>query len=222
MHVPDLSYIMLHMSDTEGIAGEGVVDHRGLAALAASQDGLFTAQQAEGFGVTRRLLSHHAKTGRYERLAHGLYGVPEIPASPSRMVVAAWLLAGGENAVVSHETALALHDLSDIIVDEVHLTIPRSRRSRKPPAGAVVHTRLEPYDDADVQSRHFVRVTAPAVTILDCLESGSGIEQIEMAICQALQRGWISPDELRARATQRGRRIAKTVDRMLRELADHE
>lgn len=217
--VPDLSCIMLQVDDTSGISRR-TTDHRGLATLAASQDGLFTAKQATAFGVTRRLLSHHAKSGRYERLGRGLYLVPEIPGSPFREVVAAWLQAGGEDAVVSHETALVLHDLSDVIADHIHITLPRSRRSRKHPRGTVVHTRLEPLGEGEVQHRHFVRVTAPAVTILDCLEAGTGLEQIELAISQAVERGWTSSGDLMERASRRSRRLAGLLDRLLEHEAD--
>lgn len=205
---------MLQMSDSDRKSSRAT-DHRGLALLAASQDGLFTAQQAEGFGITRRLLSHHAKTGRYERLDHGLYLVPEIPGSPWREVVAAWLQAGADETVVSHQTALALHDLSDVVPDSIHLTVPRSRRSHRHPPGTTVHTQIAPFGSGDVQARHFVRVTAPALTILDCLQAGVGLEQIEMAIDQAVERGWISRADLQARAAERGQRVARLVDDLI-------
>lgn len=214
LRVVDLSYTMLHMNDMVAKSSGGT-DHRGLALLAGSQDGLFTASQAESYGVARRLLSHHAKSGRYERLDRGLYLVPEIPGSPWREVVAAWLQAGADQAVVSHETALAIHDLSDVISDQIHITVPRARRSLRRPPGAIIHTRLEPFGDGDVQLRHFVRVTAPAVSILDCLEVGTGLEQIELAIRQAHERGWISPEDLRGRARDRGHRVERIVGQLL-------
>lgn len=193
----------------------GGTDHRGLALLAGSQDGLFTASQAKSYGVARRLLSHHAKTGRYERLDRGLYLVPEIPGSPWREVVAAWLQAGADQAVVSHETALAVHDLSDVISDQVHITVPRARRSLRRPPGAIIHTRIEPFGDGDVQLRHFVQVTAPAVSILDCLEAGTGLEQIELAIRQTLERGWVSQEDLKGRARERGQRVERVINKIL-------
>ena len=49
--------------------------------------------------------------------------------------MAAWLAVGKQNAVVSHESALDLLDLSDVSPDRVHLTVPRSRRGlAAPPA----------------------------------------------------------------------------------------
>ncbi len=203
------------MRDTNASVAERKVNHRGLAALAASQDGLFTSQQSEHFGLTRQLLSHHARTKRYERQARGLYSVPEIPASPFQSVVASWLQVGSEAAVVSHETALALHDLSDIIVDRIHITIPRAMRSRKAPAGTVLRTRLERYGEFEVQRRNFVPVTAPIVTILDCLESGTGFEQIEIAISRAIERCWMTPFDLRSQSAKRGRRLIRTIDQLL-------
>jgi predicted transcriptional regulator of viral defense system len=43
-------------------------------------------------------------------------------------VIAAWVKAGRERAVVSHETALALYDLSPVRPRKLHLTVARAYR----------------------------------------------------------------------------------------------
>lgn len=54
--------------------------------------------------------------------------------------MAAWLTAGEKIAAVSHESALDLHGLSDVIPNKVHLTLPRAKRYRSPSPGVAIHT----------------------------------------------------------------------------------
>lgn len=58
--------------------------------------------------------------------------------------MAAWLAAGPERAVVSHESALDLLEFSDVIPNAIHLTIPRSRRGLVAPHGVLLHTTTRP------------------------------------------------------------------------------
>jgi len=88
--------------------------------------------------------------------------------------VAAWLAVGKETAVVSHESALALLDLSDVIPKAVHLTVPRSRRHLPTIPGVKVHTTTRPLGAGDVVERDGVRVTSAARTILDAAGAGDG------------------------------------------------
>src|SRR6059036_2813522 len=92
------------------------IDHDGLYWIAESQAGYFTAQQALDAGMDRSTLRHHARPGgRYERARRGLYRLRHFPSSPHEHVVAAWLPLRDAGGVVSHESALELYDLSDVI-----------------------------------------------------------------------------------------------------------
>jgi predicted transcriptional regulator of viral defense system len=106
-------------------------DRAQLFEVASEQGGYFTAEQARACGYSWALLSHHVKSGRFIRLRRGLYRYREYPSSPREDVLAAWLAVGKDRAVVSHESALDLLDLSDVIPDTAHLTVPRSRRNPK-------------------------------------------------------------------------------------------
>lgn len=61
-------------------------DHEGLFATATEQAGYFTTAQARGSGFSSPLLTHHAKSGRFVRVARGLYRLRDYrPArGPSR------------------------------------------------------------------------------------------------------------------------------------------
>lgn len=192
-------------------------DHLGLYDLATEQMGYFTAGQAAGRSYTRSLLSYHAKRGTIQRVHHGVYRFRDYPPSPREDVVAAWLAVGRDVAVVSHETALDLWGLSDVVPSAVHLTVPRAQRSlaRRPPLGTIVHTTLRLWRDGDVRTREGIRVTSPERTILDAAEAGTQPEQIAMAIAEAFRRGWLDVDHLRVGAQTRGQRVADLVDRAL-------
>src|SRR5207248_3046491 len=97
--------------------------------VASEQGGYFTAEQARACRYSFALLSHHVKSGRFLRIRRGLYRLRDYPSSPREDVLAAWLAVGKESAVVSHDSALDLLDLSDVIPDAAHLTVPRFRRN---------------------------------------------------------------------------------------------
>lgn len=68
----------------------------------------------------------------------------EYPSSPREDVLAAWLAVGKTVAVVSHDSALDLLGLSDVIPDAVHLTVPRRRRHLPALPGVKIHTTVRP------------------------------------------------------------------------------
>ena len=74
------------------------------------------------------------------RVRRGVYRVVHFPASEHEDLIVLWLWAG-QVGVFSHETALALHDLSDALPGKVHMTVPSSwrRRRLRIPAGLVLH-----------------------------------------------------------------------------------
>src|SRR5262249_51171790 len=144
------------------------VDHDSLYRQAESQAGYFTAGQALESGMDRATLRHHARPGgRYERVGRGGYRLRHFPPSPPEHVVAAWLPLRGNGAVVSHESALELNDLSDVIPDAVHLTVPRSERGIRPRAGVQLHTSEHPPQGREIRQIAGLPVTGPERSIFD-------------------------------------------------------
>jgi predicted transcriptional regulator of viral defense system len=176
------------------------------------QDGYFTARQAREAGFSPQLLAHHARSGRYEHIRRGLYRLRGYPGSSHEEVWAKWLAGGAERAVVSHESALELHGLSDVLPNNVHLLVDRDDRGIRRLQGITLHTTraLEP---SEVVSRDGIRVTDPVRSILDAAGAGTAPEQIEMAVCQALNEGLMTRRSLLARTDRRGGRVANLVRR---------
>lgn len=175
-------------------------DHSKLYHVAEQQGGYFTARQAQDSGFTRPLLTYHVKTGRFRRVKHGIYRLVQFPESPYADLYVA-LLETGSHGVLSHETALALYELSDNLPLQIHVTIPRSASRRHP--GLKLHSsRLGP---SEITHRNGLTVTTVARTLADVIASGMAEEQARLAIRQALERGLVSENSLiRYAKTRRG------------------
>ena len=115
---------------------------RQLAAVAGGQGGYFTAKQAREAGYGYPHLDYHVSTGSFERVDHGLYRLAGVPPSDHDDFVrlALWSRSRQDDpqAVVSHESALVLHELSELLPRRIHLTVPRTFR-KAAPKGCVLH-----------------------------------------------------------------------------------
>ncbi|MDB5357177.1 MAG: hypothetical protein JWN24_3630 [Phycisphaerales bacterium] len=178
---------------------------RSLHALAASQAGYFTAKQAAQAGYSYSHLAYHLRSGNFQRIGHGLYRLPEVPLAQTDDLVRLALWSRDQNdaiqAVASHETALGLHALSDVIPSRIHLTVPPTFR-KKAPRGCVLHkARLAP---DNVEDRDGFLVTTPLQTLLD-VAAGSTVskEQLDRAVADALSRGLVRRSRLQAAARTR-------------------
>jgi predicted transcriptional regulator of viral defense system len=185
-------------------------DIRGLEAEAYEQSGYFTADQASKHGVSRQLLNHHVNQGRFERIRRGLYRVRGFPSSQHDEMREKWMAVGMDKAVLSHESALALLELSDIIPERVHLLVPRRHRGLRRPPGVVIHTRPDDDKVATVW-RDGMPLTAPARTLLDVADDLQP-EQAAMAAEQALRVGLLTRRQLKHEAARRGKtRVLETL-----------
>jgi predicted transcriptional regulator of viral defense system len=95
----------------------------------------------------------------------------------------------GTDGVVSHDSALEMLSLSDVIPNAVHVTLPRSRRNLPSMPGVQIHTSSRPVLAADRTVRDGIVLTNATRSILDSAEAGTAPEQIEMAVAQAVERG---------------------------------
>lgn len=154
-----------------------------LVERAAEQHGYVTTRDARDIGVDPVQLRLLAARGRLERAGRGVYRVPVLPRDEHDDLAAAvsWTLGRG---VISHESALALHDLADVNPSRIHLTVPRNNHPRA--AGGEL-TRLHRRDlpATDVTLVDAIPVTTVARTIKDCLKAGTDPYQLRVAIERA-------------------------------------
>jgi predicted transcriptional regulator of viral defense system len=186
-------------------------DVLGLEAEAYQQGGYFNAAQARAHAISRQLLEHHIHRGRFERVRRGLYRIQGYPTAEHDDMREAWMTVARTKALLSHESALALLDLSDNIPDTVHLLVARKHRGLRRPPGVVVHTHPDS-EEIPVVWRDGLPLTAPARTLLDAA-SRVQPEQLSMAITQALRRGLITTEQLQEEAARRNK--PETIEAVL-------
>ena len=114
------------------------------------------------------------------------------------MLWSLWSRNRGEatQGVYSHQTALSLHDLSDVMPAKLHMIVPKSfRRNSEIPRVVVLHFADLP--QSDIGAAHGVGVTKPMRTILDLLEGGDVPTAIlRQALREGLRRGLIRRSEI--------------------------
>ena len=179
---------------------------------AASQAGYVSTEQAAEAGYSLPLLQYHVRTGRLERVRRGVLRLAHFPPSDHEDLVPLWLWAQ-KLGVFSHETALFLHDLSDVLPANRHLTVPASWASRRlrVPRSLVLH--FADLGRKDSAWKGPVPVTAPLRTIVDCSADHVAPDLVRQAIDQGIRRGLFARATVRAAlgrpATRRKKRDAR-------------
>lgn len=163
--------------------------------IAVAQDGLFTTQQAAEAGYSPQLLAHHLGAGRMVRVRRGIYRLVHFPAGDHEDLTVVWLWSGQEG-VFSHQTALALHDLSDVLPAQVHLTLPEAWRKRRMRVPEGVHLHYGEVAETERRWIGAVPATAPLRTLEDCVAEHLSPELLRGAALDALDRGLVARDEL--------------------------
>jgi predicted transcriptional regulator of viral defense system len=187
-------------------------DHQKLYEIAEEQAGYFTSAQAQIAGFSLPLLSYHATAGRYDRIDHGLYRFVQFPGSPYEDLFVAWLRTGPES-VISHESALAVYELSDVLPAEVNIIVPRTASRRR--EGIRLHTNQLRSDE--VTRRDGLPITTVARTIADVIANGLPTELVEQAVREALRRGLTTRESLLDQAERRGGHISHVLKSILGE-----
>lgn len=177
-----------------------------LLSTAAAQHGYFTTELAAEHGISRRALTWRVQKGSGERIAHGLYRLPHWPIGPDDELYALQALA--PFGTFSHETALTLLGLSDIIPATIQFTIPETSRLR-PRRGVTFH-RSRRGAMTDRALRDGLWVSTARRALLDAAREGADPDQLVSAARDARARAMLTPDdlaELRRHAPFAGARV---------------
>jgi predicted transcriptional regulator of viral defense system len=173
------------------------VSKKELRRLALTQGGYFTAKQARETGYDYPHLVYHVSTGAFERAGHGLYRYADIPVAEHDDLIRLSLWSRNRKdepqAVISHETALVLHQLSELLPTRIHLTVPPMFR-KKARRGCVLHKAQ--LAAGDCEEWEGFRVTTPLRTLLDVAAGDTPREQLDKAVADALQRGLVRSEAL--------------------------
>lgn len=172
---------------------------RNLFGIALGQGGYFTAKQAQEAGYGYPHLEYHVSTDAFERIEHGLYRLKSIPPVEDDELIRVSLWSRNREdqpqAIASHETALVLHGLSELLPKRLHFTVPPKFRKAAPP-GCVLHKANLKIEESE--EREGFRMTTPLRTLTDVAEYGISREQIEKAVEDAIARGLIRRSQSKA------------------------
>lgn len=96
--------------------------------LAEDQMGYVTTAQAVEAGVSPMTRVMMTWRGALERMSRGAYRLVHFPSYPLAQYMQATLWPHERPGVLSHETALALYEMSDVDPAKVHITVPAAFR----------------------------------------------------------------------------------------------
>ncbi len=183
---------------------------RQLFAVAAEQAGYFTAGQAKDIGYTYPAQAHHVKAGNWLRVHRGLFRLADwIPGLHDDLAM--WSLWSRRRATVSHDTALAVHNLGEFESARVHLTVP-ANFTMNHPALTLHHSELP---DNDIQDHGTYRLTTPTRTLIDIAAGAPDEHQLARAVTEAHTRGLTTLRTLRGRAEAADTRAALYIERAI-------
>lgn len=177
---------------------------RALAEITESQWGLVTTAQARAAGVQHMDLTRLAQSGDLVRIGHGIYRDAGTPADEYEDLRVAWLSIDPTrsahqrlrdphpDAIVSGESAAKLHGIGDFRADELEISLPWRRRSRR--AGVQFRVReVGPHDTTIVQG---LPATSLERTLADLVHDGHDLSHVADAMSDALRQSHLDDDHL--------------------------
>jgi predicted transcriptional regulator of viral defense system len=169
--------------------------------IASEQQGYFTTSQAIEAGFQDATHPYHLKNGDWVREWRGIYRISRYPRTDDGQYVLWSLWArnrkGLFQGVYSHQTALSLFELSDVMPEKLHMTVPPSfRRHSETPGVLVLHRGT--IVSQEIEKREGYKVTRPSRAIVDLIiEESVSVDIVRQAFKEARKRGLIQATEFR-------------------------
>lgn len=187
---------------------------RALARLATRQHGVVAQRQLLALGFSPKAIKLRLGSGRLSAVHREVYAVGHSRVSRRGCWLAA-VLAYGDSALLSHQSAASLLGLSRSRFTPIHVSAPAGRQGLRRREGIWIHRgRLDPEDRAEHDE---FPVTSVARTLFDLAE---------VVRLPQLERAWEEADRLnllQLRAVERvcergyGRRALRPTRRLLEE-----
>lgn len=180
-----------------------------LIELSIGQGGYFTAKQALKLGYSYRAQSYYLETDHWVKADRALYRVNFLPYQKNDELIKAYFWSRDQNdipqAVISHESAIMIHGLGEIIPKKIHLTVPKSFRKKPPSKYEIYKANIS---KNEIENKEFFKVTSPIRTIID-LTNKIDEDQLVKIIEDSYHRGLISQHDIE---------LANTNDNLKRKL----
>jgi very-short-patch-repair endonuclease len=176
------------------VANKGANADRLIASVAGRQHGVISTRQPEAAGLSRPAIQKRLAAGRLHRLHRGVFAVGHTRLSFEGRCTAA-VLALGEKAAISHQSAAAIWGILKPRSGPVHVTVA-GNGGRKQRRGIRVH-RSHSLVPAGVTRRNGIPVTKPKRTLQD-LRRSAPQPVFRRAVRRALDVRLIASSDLRS------------------------
>lgn len=155
---------------------------------ALDQNGYLTTRQARDLGVEAHRLEKMKQRGLLETVSRGVFRFVDVPAGPLDQYTAATLWPLEAQGVLSHATALDLHELCDINPNRIDITVPATFRTTRTPPD-VLRLHRDDLAKDDVTWHEGLPIVTVYRAIRGSVELGVGWNLIEQAIDTARRQG---------------------------------
>jgi len=162
-----------------------------LSEVARSQAGYFTAKQALDSGYSYPNQKHHVEQGNWRRVSRGIFCFPDWPIDLNDQL-AYWSLWSKNRGVVSHESALGVHELGDSNPAMLQMTLPRKFQGRVEGVKLFVN---ELASD-EIIDRGSYKVTTPLRSVMDTASYLGSFTTISEAIRDGLDMNMFTMVEI--------------------------
>lgn len=177
--------------------------------IAARQLGLVTRRQAIAAGMTRHMVAARLNSTTWERTHPGVFRIAGTPPSWNQKVMSA-VLAAGEAALASHQTAAALYGLDGADRSRIEITVGGVAPLK---LHRVVAHRSLVLDERDRAIVDGIPATSVSRTLADC--SGVlSLGQLARALDDGLVRRLVTLDAVREVATRLGPAPGRRITRL--------
>lgn len=167
--------------------------------VALDQHGFITLANARRLGISKDAVAMLARRKKIQRVATAVYRFPGFPAGSHAPYMQAVLWAGDPRACLSHDTALAAYEVSDINPDRVHVTVPRNRRIRRS-KGDLYAVHHEDLTDGEIGWWDEIPTVTLATAIRQCIDSGVPTYLVRQALERGLEAGRLNAADKQALA----------------------
>lgn len=159
--------------------------------VAVGKYGYVTAADAHRLDIPVVELGKLAHRGKLDRISYGVYRFPKFPRTERDEYMEAVLWVG-EDAVLSHDAVLALHDLAFVNPRKIRVTTPRRVRKTHPREDIEIIRNEVP--NKDLTTYFKIPSTTVARALLDCRELVMR-QRLEEAAQEARRRGLLLTHE---------------------------
>jgi predicted transcriptional regulator of viral defense system len=168
--------------------------------IADRQQGYFTIGQARDCGYYDSNVKRYIHSGEWQKIGRGVYRLVRYPM-PDRPDLVEWSLwsrnkQGKVQGVWSHETALDLYEVCDIMPSKLHMTVPKNFRKSGPfPSSLKLY--FDDLGEKDWIEHQGYRVTTLVRTLIDLASSHEMSDDLlEQAVHEGRRQGMLTKEHI--------------------------